>query len=74
VFLVVDLNHTPGVATATDLASIGAGHFSIGTNNGKGNLGHDLLVLGDGLFVVKLVARAFEDLNRVVLNVGKDLE
>jgi len=71
--LVVDLNGTPGVATATDLTTVGGCDFRVGTNNGKGDLRHDLLVLSDGLFVVELVAGALEDLDRVVLDIGEDL-
>ena len=74
VLLVVDLDNTPGVATATDLAAVGGSHFGVGTNHGEGDLGHDLLVLGNGLFVVELVAGALEDLNVVLLDVGEDLE
>lgn len=73
VLLVVDLNDTPGVAAATDLAAFGSGDLVVGADNSERHLGHDLVVLGDSLFVVKLVARAFENLNVVVLNVAEDL-
>jgi len=74
VLLVVDLNDTPGVATAADLAAFRSGDLSVGTDNGEGNLVHDFVVLGDGLLVVELVARALEDLDVVVLDVAEDLE
>jgi hypothetical protein len=73
VFLIVDLNHTPGVSAATDLAAIGSSDLGIGTDNSERYLGHDFRVLGDGFLVIKLVAGAFEDLDPVVGNVGKDL-
>jgi hypothetical protein len=74
VLLVVDLDDTPGVATATNTAAIGCGDLRVGTDNGEGNLGHDLLVLGNSLLIVKLVAGTLEDLDGVVLDIGKDLE
>jgi hypothetical protein len=74
VLLVVDLDDTPGVATATDLAAIGSGDLGVGTDNSEGNLGHDLLVLGNGLLIVELVAGTLEDLDGVVLDIGKDLK
>jgi hypothetical protein len=74
VLLVVDLDDTPGVATTTDTAAIGGGDLGVGTNDGEGHLRHDLLVLGNGLLVVELVAGTLEDLDGVVLDIGKDLE
>lgn len=74
VLLVVDLDDTPGVATATDATTVSSGHLGVGTNNGEGNLGHDLLVLSNGLLIVKLVSGAFEDLEGVLFDIGKDLE
>jgi hypothetical protein len=74
VLLVVDLDDTPGVATAADLTAIGSGDLGVGTDNGERNLGHDLLVLGNGLLVVELVAGTLEDLDGVVLDIGKDLK
>ena len=72
--LVVDLNDTPRVATATDLATFGSGDLGVGTDNGEGNLVHDLVVLGNGLLVVELVTRALEDLDVVVLDIAEDLK
>jgi hypothetical protein len=72
-FLVIDLNDTPGVAAAADFATFGSGDLSVGTDNSEGNLVHDLIVLGNGLLVVELVARALEDLDVVVLDVAEDL-
>lgn len=74
VLLVVDLDDTPGVATAADVTTVSSGHLGVGTNNGEGNLGHDLLVLSNGLLIVKLVAGAFEDLEGVLFDIGKDLK
>lgn len=73
VFLIVNLNSTPGIPPSTDLASVSGRNFGVGTDNSKGNLGKDLVVLGDGLFIVKLVSRTLEDLDVVVSNVGEDL-
>lgn len=74
VLLVVNLDNTPGVATTTDTAAISGGDLRVGTNHSEGDLGHDLLVLGNSLLVVKLVAGTLEDLDRMVLDIGKDLE
>jgi TctA family transporter len=74
VLLVVDLDDTPGVATATDATTVSSGHLGVGTNNGEGNLGHDLLVLSNGLLIVKLVTGTFKDLEGVLFDIGKDLE
>lgn len=74
VLLVIDLDDTPGVGTSTDLAAVGAGDLVGGTNNGEGDLGHDLIVLGDSLLVIELVSGTLEDLDAMVLDVGKDLE
>lgn len=52
VLLVVHLDDTPRVATATDLAAIGGGDLVSSTDHGEGNLGEDLVVLGNGLLVV----------------------
>jgi hypothetical protein len=73
VLLVVNFNDTPWVTTAADFASIGSGDLGVSTDDSERHLGHDLLVLGNGLFVIKLVAGSFEYLDGVVLNVGKDL-
>ena len=60
VLLVVHLDDTPRVATATDAAAIGVGNLVVGANNGEGDLGHDLVVLGNRLLVIELVARALD--------------
>ena len=73
VLLVVDLDKTPGVFASSDLAAIGAGDLRVGTDNSEGDLGHDLVVLCDGLVVVEFVAGSLEDLDVVVLDIGKDL-
>jgi hypothetical protein len=72
VLLVVDLDDTPWVAAATDLAPIGIGDLVGGTNDGEGDLGHNLVVLRDRLLVIKLVARALEDLNLVELDIRQN--
>jgi hypothetical protein len=72
-FLVVDFDDTPWVATAADFATIRGSNFSVCTDDGEGDLGHDLLVFRNSLFIVKLIARALEDLDGVVLDVGKNL-
>jgi hypothetical protein len=73
VLLVVDLDDTPWVATATDFATFGSGDLGVGSNYGEGDLGHDLVVLGDGLLVVKLISWSLEDLDIVVVDVAKYL-
>ncbi len=73
VLLVVDLDGTPGVLTATDSTSVGGLDLVGGTDNSKRNLGHDLVVLSNGLLIVELVTGPFEDLDTMVLDVGQDL-
>lgn len=73
VLLVVNLNDTPWVATSADLAAIGAGDLGSSSDNCKRNLGQDLVVLSNRLVVIKLVTRALEDLDVVVLDIRKDL-
>lgn len=73
VLLIVDLNGTPGVATATNLTAVGSSDLRVGTNNSEGNLGHDLIVLSNSLLVVELVTGSLEDMDRVVLDIGSDL-
>lgn len=74
VLLIVDLDDTPWVLTTSDLASVGIGNLIGGTNDSEGDLGHDLIVLGNSLLVVELVAGAFKDLDVVVLDVRQDLQ
>lgn len=74
VFLVIDLNDTPRVATSADLATIGVGDLVSRTNNRKRNLGQYLIVLRDCFLVVKLVAGPLKDLDLVVLYVGENLQ
>jgi hypothetical protein len=73
VLLVVHLDDTPRVATASDLTAIGSGDLVSGTDNREGNLGEDLVVLRNGLLVVQLVAGPFKDLDLVELDVLEDL-
>ena len=73
VFLVVDFDHTPGVATTAHLAAIRGGDLVVGAHHGEGNLGHNLLVLGNRLLVIELVAGTLEDLDVVVLDIGENL-
>jgi hypothetical protein len=74
VLLVVHLDDTPRIATTADLAPIGVGDLVVSANNGEGDLGHDLVVFGDRLLVIELVARPLKDLNLVVFDVGKNLD
>ena len=73
VLLVVDLDDTPRKGATTDLAAVGGDDLLVRTNDREGNLGHDLLVLGDSLLVVELVSWAFEDLNAMVLDIIENL-
>jgi hypothetical protein len=61
VFFVIHLNNAPWVTSTTDFASISSCNLSIGTNNCKGNLGHDFMVFGNGLFIIQLISGAFKD-------------
>jgi hypothetical protein len=74
VLLVVDLDDTPWKLSAPNLAAIWSSHLGVGTDNGEGDLAHDLLVLRDCLLVIELVAGPLEDLDLVVGDVGKNLE
>jgi hypothetical protein len=73
VLLVIDLDDTPGVLTTTNFAAIRGSNLVGSTNNSEGDLGHDFVVLCDRLLVVELISGALEDLDAVVLDVGKDL-
>ncbi len=67
VLLVVHFNDTPWVATALEPCDPqGLVTSVVGTDDSERHLRHDLLVLRDGLLVIELVPRTFEDLNRVV--------
>lgn len=72
VLLVVHLNHSPGVGSASHGSAVGGLHLLGGAHNGKGHLGHDLVGLGDGLGVVVLVLRRRKDVNLLVSNVGQN--
>lgn len=71
--LIVDLDHTPGVDTAADFASVRGRDDLVGADDGEGDLAGDLLVLRDRLLVLILVGRSLEDVDVVVRDVGKDL-
>jgi hypothetical protein len=73
VLLVVHLDDTPWVATTADLAAFGCLDLGVGTDDGEWHLRHDLVVLGDRLLVVELVAGTLEDVDVVVVNVGENL-
>lgn len=73
VLLVVHLDETPWVFTSSDLAAVSAGDLGVGTDNSKGDLGHDLVVFGDGLIIIEFISGALEDLDIVVLDIGEDL-
>ena len=74
VFFIVDFDHTPWVSSAAHLAPIGRWDLGISADNREWHLGHDLVVLCNGLFVVELISWTFEDLNIVVGNVGENLK
>jgi len=74
VLFVVYLDHAPGVAATAHFAAFGGLDFGVGADYGEGDFGHDLVVFRDGLFVVQLVSGSLEDLDVVMLDVGKNLE
>lgn len=74
VLLVVHFDDTPRVLAAPNLAALGGAHFGVGAYNSEWDLGHDLVVLGNRLLIVVLVAWSFKDLDAVVCDVCKDLE
>ncbi len=71
--LVVNLNNTPWVTASADLATIRAGDLGRGSNDSERNLGEDLIVLGDSLIIVKLVAWSLKDLDVMELDICEDL-
>ena len=73
VLLIVHFDDTPRIATASDLATFRAGDLAIGTHYGEWNLGHNLLVFGNGLLVIEFISRALEYLDRVVVDIRQDL-
>lgn len=73
VILVIDLDDTPWVLSAANLASFRGRDLAISTNNGEWDLGQDFVVLRDRLFIVEFIPGPFEDLNAVVVDVCKDL-
>ena len=74
VILVIDLDDAPRVPTTANVPTLGARNLGVRTNDSEWNLRHDLLVLGNRLFVVELVARTFKNLNGMVRDVGQDLD
>jgi class 3 adenylate cyclase len=73
VLLVVDFDDAPRIATATDLAAIRCADLVGSTNDSERNLGHDLIVLCNGLLIIELVPGTLEDLDLVELDVCKNL-
>lgn len=73
VLFVVNFNDTPRELTSTASAAVGCSDLISGTNNSEGNLGHDLIVLGNGLFIIQLVSGSLKDLDPVVLDIGQNL-
>lgn len=73
VLLVVDFDDTPWVSAAANLAAFGCRYFGVGTDDCERYLGHDLVILGNGLLVVELVAWALENIDVVVVDISKDL-
>jgi len=72
-FLIVHLNHSPGILPRPDDPAIPCLDSSITPDDGERDFGHDFAVLGDRFVVVEFVARGFEDLDLVVVDVGEDL-
>ena len=70
VILIVDLDNTPGVSTATDGSAVWGLDFVVGANNGKGYLAGNLLILGKSFLIFIFVSRSLENLDVVVGNVG----
>lgn len=73
VVLIVHLNNTPRVGTATNLTTIWCLHYSIRANDGEGNLAGNLFCFSKCFFVLVLVGWRLKDLNLVVSDVSKDL-
>ena len=73
VVLVVDLDDTPGVRAATDLATIRRVDKLVRADDRERNLARDLLSLGNSLLILVLVGRRLKDMNVMVRNVGQHL-
>ena len=73
VLLVVDLNNTPGVGTATDFTTIRSCHDLVRADNGEGDLAGNLLGLGQRFLVLILVSGGLEDVNLVEGNISENL-
>lgn len=71
--LVVNLYNTPGVRTSADLATIRSDDDCVGTNNSERNLASNFLRLSNSLLIFVVIGGSLEDVNVVVLNVGKNL-
>lgn len=72
VILIVDLNDTPWVRSSSDGASVNSLDLPVRADDGKGHLGGNLFVFGNGLFVIIVVDGGLEDLDLVVGNVVED--
>jgi hypothetical protein len=73
VVLIVHLDDAPGVRAPADLAAVGGGDDLVRADDGEGDLGRDLLGLGEGLFVLVVVGGRLEDVDVVVRDVREDL-
>jgi len=73
VLLIVDLNNTPRVSTATDLTTIGSRHDLVRANNSKWNLAGNLLGLCQRLLILVLVRGGLEYVNLVEGDIRENL-
>jgi hypothetical protein len=67
---VVHFDSAPRVTASANLAAVGRDNLTVSTNDCKRNLRDNLGILGNGFLVVELIARAFEDLDRMMLNIS----
>lgn len=71
--LIVNLDNTPGVGTAADVATIRGLNKLIRANNGKRYFAGNFLCLSNSLLILVLVSRRLENLDVMVGNIGKNL-
>jgi hypothetical protein len=74
VLLIVDFNDTPWVFASADLATICTRDLRVGTHDSKGDLRHDLVVLGNRLIIIKLVSGTLEYLDVMMFDISKNLK
>ena len=73
VVFVVDLDNTPRIRTATNLAAVRGVDNPVRTNNRERNFARNLLRLGHSFLIFVLVRRRLEDLDLVILDVRQHL-